>query len=62
MQIDLSQQKLHADPKAIQQNNFTGNIEKEWSMFFIIEEVKESFRFFKVTLNLLSNLIENSND
>ena len=43
MQIDLSQQqKLHADPEAIQQNNFTGNIEKEWSMFFIIEEVKET--------------------
>ena len=43
--IDLSkQQALHADPKTIQQINFTGN--QDWAenitMFFIIEEAKES--------------------
>ena len=42
--IDLSsQQALDADPKAIQQINFTGNL--DWAecatMYFIIEEAKE---------------------
>ena len=48
--IDLSkQQKLDADPKAIQQINFTGNLDRvEGSkMFLIIKEKKGSFRFFK---------------
>ena len=43
--IDLSkQQALDADPKAIQQINFTGNLERDNGaiMFFIIVEVKES--------------------
>ena len=40
--IDLSkQEKLDADPKAIQQINFTGNLEKIVTIFFIIEEAKE---------------------
>ena len=40
--IDLSKQrKLDADPKAIQQINFTGNLDRP-TMFFIIEEVKET--------------------
>ena len=40
--IDLyKQQKLAADPKAIQQINFTGNLEKNAAIFFIIEEAKE---------------------
>ena len=39
--IDLSkQQKLDADPKVIQQINFTGNLEEDNSTFFIIEEAK----------------------
>ena len=41
--IDLNkQQKLDADPKAIQQINFTGNLDRGGitHMFFIIEEVK----------------------
>ena len=41
--IDLNkQQKLDADPKAIQQINFTGNLDRGGisQMFFIIEEVK----------------------
>ena len=42
--IDLSkQQKLVADPKAIQQINFNGNLEEDnATMFFIIEEAKET--------------------
>ena len=43
--IDLSkQQTLDADPKAIQQINFTGNLNRAEvaTMFFIIEEVKET--------------------
>ena len=37
--IDLSkQQALDADPKAIQQITFTGNLENSSSIFFIIEE------------------------
>ena len=41
--IDLSkQQKLDADPKAIQQINSAGNIEKDTFLFFIIEEAKQT--------------------
>ena len=41
--IDLSkQQGLDADPKAIQQINFTGNLENQSIIFFNIEEGKES--------------------
>ena len=45
--IDLSkQQALYADPKAIQQINFTGNLENQSTMFFIIEEAKETVLYF----------------
>ena len=41
--IDLSkQQALDADPKAIQQINFTGNLEQQATLFFIIEDVKDT--------------------
>ena len=41
--IDLSkQQALDADPKVIQQINFTGNLEQQVTIFFIIEEAKET--------------------
>ena len=41
--IDLSKhQALDADPKAIQQINFTGNLEEQSTTFFIIEEAKET--------------------
>ena len=43
--IDLSkQQALDANSKAMQQTNFTGNLERTESatMFFIIEEAKET--------------------
>ena len=43
--IDLSkQQALDADPRAIQQSNFTANLDRDenTTMFFIIEEAKET--------------------
>ena len=43
--IDLSkQQALDADPKAMQQINFTGNLDRAGNtiMFFIIEEAEEN--------------------
>ena len=55
--IDLSkQQKLDADPKAIQQINFTGNVSRAEgaTMFFIIEEPKETvLDFSKGTVKAL---------
>ena len=41
--IDLSKQKgLNSDPKAIQQINFTGNLENQTTIFFIFDEAKET--------------------
>ena len=55
--VDLSkQQKLDADPKTIQQINFTGNLDRAESstMFFIIEEAKETvLDFSKGTVQVL---------
>ena len=47
--IDLSKkQELDADPKAIHQTNFTGNLDRvaQATMFFIIEEAKETILDF----------------
>ena len=49
--IDLNkQQALDADPKAIHQINFTGNLVRErnvnTTLFFIIEEAKEAILDF----------------
>ena len=47
--IDLSkQQVLDADPRTIQQINFTANLERteNTTMFFIIEQVKETDLYF----------------
>ena len=45
--IDLSkQQALDTDLKAIQQINFTGNLENQSKIFFIIEEAKETALYF----------------
>ena len=55
--IDLSkQQVLDADPRAIQQINFTANLDRagNTTMFFIIEEVKETaLDFSQGTLKVL---------
>ena len=41
--IDFSkQQVLDADPKTIQQINFTGNLKEQSTIFFIIEESKKT--------------------
>ena len=36
------QEELDSDPKAIQQINFTGNLESQSAIFFIIEETEET--------------------
>ena len=55
--IDLSkQQELDADPRAIQQINFTANLDRDGNttMFFIIEEVKKTiFEFSQGTVKVL---------
>ena len=55
--IDLSKpQALDADPKAIQQINFTGNVSGDNNrlMFFIIEEAKGTILdFLQETLKVL---------
>ena len=41
--IDLNkQQELDSNPKAIQQINFTWNLENQLTMFFMTEEAKET--------------------
>ena len=47
--VDLSkQQALDADPRAIQQINFTANLERaeNTSVYFILEEAKETILDF----------------
>ena len=55
--IDLSkQQALDADPRAIQQINFTTNLDRDGNttMFFIIEQTKETaFEFSQGTVKVL---------
>ena len=57
--INLSKQEaLDTDPKAIQQINLTGNLEREQNanttLFFIIEEAKETvLNFSKGTVKVL---------
>ena len=53
--IDLSKhQKLDSDPKTIQQINFTGNLENNGTIFFIVEEMKETaLDFSKGTVKVL---------
>ena len=55
--IDLSkQQALDADPKGIQQINFTANLDRAGNtrFYFILEEPKETlFEFSQGTVNVL---------
>ena len=55
--IDLSKQKaLDAEPRAIQQINFTANLDREGNtrFYFILEEVKEIvFEFSQGTVKIL---------
>ena len=52
--IDLSkQQALDAEPKAIQQINFTANLDRV-GFYFILKEAKETvFEFSQGTVNVL---------
>ena len=55
--VDLSkQQALYADPKAIQQINFTENLDRAGNtrIYFIHEETKETaFEFLQGTVKVL---------
>ena len=55
--IDLSkQQALDADPRAIQQINFTANLDREGNtrFYFILEKAKETvFEFSQGTIKVL---------
>ena len=55
--LDLSkQQAVDADPKAIQQINFTANLDRDGNtrFYFILEEAKETvFEFSKGTVKVL---------
>ena len=55
--IDLSkQQALDADPRAIQQINFTSNLDRAGNtrIYFIPEEVKETvLNFLQITVKVL---------
>ena len=55
--VDLrKQQALDPDPKAIQQINFTANLDKSGStrIYFILEDAKESaFEFSQGTVKVL---------
>ena len=55
--IDLSKQKaLDADPKAIQQINFTANLNRAGNtrFYFLLEQAKETvFEFSQGTLQVL---------
>ena len=55
--IDLSRKnKLDTDPRAIQQNNFTANLDRagNTTIFFIIEEAKETvFEFSQGAVKIL---------
>ena len=62
--IDLSkQQALDADPRAIQQINITANLDRggNTTMFFIIEEAKETvLDFSQRTVKVLCDVERNS--
>ena len=57
MAVDLSkQQALNSDPKAIQQINFTANLDRAGNtrFYLILEEAKETvFKFSEGTLKVL---------
>ena len=55
--VDLSKhQALNADPKAIEQINFTAKLDREGNtrFYFILEEAKENvFKFLQGTVKVL---------
>ena len=64
MPIDLSkQQALYANPKPIQQINFTGNVDRAAgaTLFSIIEEAKKKKKiiFFSKNCEIIVNVFHN---
>ena len=70
--VDLSKQKvLDADPRAIQQINFTANLDRagETRIYFILEEAKETildfspgavkvlYTYYRIYCKIIFNLI-----
>ena len=58
--VDLSkQQALDVDPKAVQQINFTANIERAGNgrFYFILEEAKETIWIFARNCKIFVNTI-----
>ena len=55
IEVDLcKQQALDADLKAIQQINFTANVDDNTRFYFILEEAKKTiFEFSQGTVNIL---------
>ena len=62
--VDLSkQQALNADPRAIQQINFTGNLDRadNTRIYFILEEAKETIlNFAQGTVKSIVNMLYNN--
>ena len=62
--VDLSkQQALNADPRAIQQINFTGNLDRadNTRIHFILEEAKETIlNFAQATVKSIVNMLYNN--
>ena len=57
--VDLTkQQEIDADPKAIQQINFTGNLDRaeESTMFSLLKKWKKQFGFFTRNSENIVNL------
>ena len=56
--IDLSKkQALDADPQAVQEINFTGNLEEKEQCFSFLKKRKEQFWIFHKKLQKYSNSI-----
>ena len=62
--VDLNkQQALNADPRAIQQINFTGNLDRadNTRIYFILEEAKETIlNFAQGTVKSIVNMLYNN--
>ena len=61
--IDLSkQQVLDVEPKAIQQTDFTANLDREGNtrILFLLEETKEIVRLFTRDCKRIVNILQNA--
>ena len=61
--VDLSkQQALDADPRPIQQINFTSNLDRAGNtrIYFTLEEAKETFKFCTKHCKSIVNMLHNN--